>query len=121
MYDVLEDDKVSRVIGNVNCKVFNYQVQFISKDDGNDVAVRAYNLVKFPDEKQKAMILFANECNTKYRYFKFVVNCNSNVLQLEYDCTLCCTDSGQEALEILTRIMKIVDAVGEDLMHQIWS
>lgn len=66
-YDVLEDDKVSRVIGNVNGKVLDYQIQFISKDDGNDVAVRAYNLVKFPEEKQKAMILFANQCNSKYR------------------------------------------------------
>lgn len=32
-YDVLEDDKVSRVIGKVNGKVFDYRVQFISQDN----------------------------------------------------------------------------------------
>ena len=118
-YKIWEKDKDSRILVNVNDRILNYQIQFILTDDSNDVAIRALQ-VKFPKEKQKAMILFANQCNSKYRALKFVVRCDDNTMEIEYDCTHNC-NPGSEAFEILVHILKTGHAIDTDLMKQVWA
>lgn len=120
-YDILEDENGSRVICGINGKCITYRVQFVSTDEDNDVAVRAFDLVKFPEEKQTDMIIFANECNMKYRYLKFDVNCKDNTFQAEYDLPVRSQNPGEIAFEILVRMMRILDDIGADMMRRVWA
>lgn len=119
--DIAEDDTSSRVICGVNGKYIDYRIQFVSPDDDNDVAIRVFDLVKFPEEKLTTMISFANECNSKYRFIKFVANCGDNSLQMEVDCPQSIQDPGAVALEMVVRILRIVDELGSEMMRRVWA
>ncbi|MGM9605276.1 MAG: YbjN domain-containing protein [Faecousia sp.] len=120
-FDTIESDTSSRLICGINGKYVTYKIQFISLDDDNDVAVRAFDLVKFPEEKKTDMILFANECNSKYRFVKFVVNGNDNTLQLEVDLPSKNEEPAEIAFEMLIRILRIMDEMGADMMRRVWA
>lgn len=119
-YDIHETESSSRIVCGISGKYFSYDVQFISRDDDSDVAVRAFDLATIPQAKEADMILFANECNRKYRFFKFVVNPDDHTMQAEYDCTMSGTNPGEACFEILLRLMKILDEMGADMMRRIW-
>lgn len=120
-YDILDNEKLSAVICGVKSKFVTYKIQFISRDEDNDVAIRAFDLVKFPEEKRADMLTFANECNSKYRFVKLVVNCTDNTLQMEYDMPLASGDVGEIALEALARIMNVMNKISEDMMRRVWA
>lgn len=119
--NVVEGDSSSMVVCGINGKYITYKIQFISRDDDNDVAIRAFDLVKFPEEKREDMIHFAHECTAKFRYAKFVANLNDNTMQLEYDMPVTCTNPGDIAVEMLLRIMRMLDDVGADMMRRVWA
>lgn len=119
-YDIVETESSSRVVCGIGGKHISYKVQFISLDDDSDVAVRAFDLVTFPKAKEDAMIRFANECNRKYRYAKFVANLDDRTMQMEYDCTVSTVDPAESAFEILLRIMKMLDEMGDEMMRRVW-
>ena len=84
------------------------EILFISRDDDNDVSVRVIHICKVPDNKLAPMILAVNECNNKFRYVKFVMDKDRDI-NLEYDMPLKNNDVGEIAVELLIRIMKIMD------------
>lgn len=120
-HDVKETEKLSVVSCGIRSKFITYRIQFISRDEDNDVAIRAFDLVKFPEEKRADMLTFANECNSKYRFVKLVVNCTDNTLQMEYDMPLASGDVGEIALEALARIMDVMNKISEDMMRRVWA
>lgn len=120
-HDVQETGNLSVVSCGVRSKFITYRIQFISRDEDNDVAARVFDLTKFPEEKLADMLAFANECNGKYRYVKLVVNCKDNTLQMEYDMPLASGDVGEIALETLARIMDVMNKISEDMMRRIWA
>ena len=120
-YDTIESGTSSRLVCGINGKYVTYKIQFISLDDDNDVAVRAFDLVKFPEEKKADMTLFANECNSKYRFVKFVVNGNDNTLQLEVDLPAKNEEPAEISFEMLVRIIRIMDEMGADMMRRVWA
>lgn len=81
------------------------------------MAIRVFNLARFPEEKQADMLAFANECNSKYRFLKFVVDCNGNTLQAEYDLPQGNQNVVEAAIEIFVRIMDILNKIGADMMR----
>lgn len=120
-YDTVDDSRSSRIICGINGKDITYKVQFISLDDDNDVAIRAFDLVKIPRNKLDKMILLANQYNKKYRFVKFVVNTDDNTLQLDVDLPVKNEHPAEIAFEVLLRIMKILDEVSADFMRCIWA
>ncbi len=63
-----------------------------------------------------------NQCNQKFRYFKFVMN-DDNDVSVEYDFPVEASDYtlGQEVVEILMRMMHVLDECYPVLMRAIWS
>ena len=94
---------------------------FISNSDGNDVAVRAANLVKFPPERLDKIYAACNDVNRRYRYAKFVVDTAKNVVNMEIDIPSRCENVGTVAEEMLVRALSILDAVYPQLMQATWA
>jgi len=95
-------------------------VHYISSDDDNDVKVVILSFVKVPASKREKVIMVLNDMNNKYRYLKFVMS-EDNDVRVEYDFPLKITNPGDVAVEILIRMMKILDDVYPELMKAIWS
>ena len=93
----------------------------ISKSEGNDVAIRAANLVKFPPERLEKLYAVCNAINRKYRHAKFVVDPDKNVVTMEMDIPSRCENVGAVAEELLVRAVSILDAVYPQLMQATWA
>lgn len=101
----------------------NVRVQFVSTDNDNDVGIRLFGMVNnVAESKVDRMIRVINECNNQYRYVKFVLDKDRDVI-IEYDIPLRSGDTtvGAEACEIFVRIMKIADDAYPKFMKVIWS
>lgn len=99
------------------------RVQFISRDNDNDVAIRLFRMVNnVAESKVNKMTEAINECNNQYRYLKFVLDADRDV-NIEYDIPVKAGDDtvGAEACEIFVRIMKVADEVYPKFMKVIWS
>ena len=94
---------------------------FLSNAEGNDVAVRAANLVKFPPERLDKLYAACNDINRRYRFAKFVVDPEKDVVNMELDIPSRCENVGAVAEELLVRAVSILDAVYPQLMQATWA
>ena len=119
---IREADGMSLVEASFNGRNFaNATFYFISNSEGNDVAIRAANLVKFPPERLEKLYAVCNTVNRKYRHVKFVVNPDKNTVNLEIDIPSSCTNVGAVAEELLIRAVSVLDAVYPKLMQATWA
>lgn len=85
-------------------------VRFISRDDDNDVAVRAYDIVNdVSSDKLQRVQDACNILNEKIRYLKFYLG-KDGCVDAEYDFPLKMTDDsvGEAAVEMFIRFMHII-------------
>lgn len=96
------------------------KVRFISTDNDNDVAVRAYRIVSTNADKLPKVLKAINELNNKYRYIKFVVD-EDNDINAEYDLAVRTGNVGPVCVEIFIRFMNIIDEAYPVLMQAMWA
>ena len=94
---------------------------FLSNTDGNDVALRVSGVVKFPPERLARLYEVCNELNRKYRYAKFVIDPEKNVVNMEMDIPSSCENVGAVAEELLVRAVAILDESIPRLMQATWA
>lgn len=94
----------------------SYRIRFISRDDGNDVAVRAYSLISVDQSHRTKVLTVLNELNYKYRYIKLILDSDGDV-NLEYDYPVHCPDPAASAGELIDRFTKIIDDIYPELMR----
>ena len=105
----------------VNGKAATYSFLFIKDDDvGNDVAVRIFDIVKFPENRRDKGYEILNRIQQQYRYIRLNMNDEGEV-NAEYDFPVEYSNIGQGAIEILIRITQILDDVYPDMMRAIWG
>ncbi|MCR4760417.1 MAG: YbjN domain-containing protein [Oscillospiraceae bacterium] len=112
-------DEFSAVHIGINTESTSFEARFISRSDENDVALRIFNLLKFPPERTESMLLAVNECNFKYRFLRFVVDTKNNAVDACYDFTGHSGIFGETAYELLLRSASIIDNCYPVLMHEI--
>ncbi len=93
----------------VNIKTTSFEALYISRSEKNDVAMRIYNLLKFPPEKMDAMLEAVNEANKQFRFFKFSIDSDSYSVDAAYDFTIEAGNLGECACELLLRAAGIID------------
>lgn len=98
----------------------SYRIRFISHDDDNDVSVRVYSLISVEADQREKVILALNDLNIKYRFIKFVLDDDGDV-NMEYDYPVKCPDPSASALEMVIRIVKMVDDAYPALMRAMWA
>ena len=97
------------------------EILFISRDDDNDVAVRAWGFVSgIAKEKRDKMIGVVNAMNDRFRYVKFVLD-DDDDLNLTYDIPMTVTNVGEVAREIISRFVNIADEAYPEFMKALWA
>ena len=112
-------DEFSAVHVGINTKNASFEARFISRSEENDVALRIFNLMKYPSERTESMLLAVNQCNFKFRYLRFSLDTNNNTVDASYDFTMATDDIGEVAYELLMRSASIIDDSYPELMKEI--
>ena len=123
-YTVHENEDSSRIYARFSINNGpGLTVQFISRDDDNDVSIRLFRLIGDVSKEKKGKICsVVNECNRKYRFLKFTFD-EENDVNIEYDLTAASSDDsiGLQACELFMRIMDIANEVYPLFMQAMWS
>lgn len=119
---IKETDETSAVRAGVGADNFSYELLFISSDDDSDVAVRAFDLLRIPENKRESILPAINQLNRRFRFYKFSMDDDGDI-RAEYDFPLRTPmdQVGEFAYELLVRSMDIFDKAYSDLMKAIWA
>ncbi len=112
-------DEFSAVHVGINTTNASFEARFISRSEDNDVALRIFNLLKFPAERLESMQLAVNNCNFKFRYLRFSIDTKNYSVDASYDFTISTDDIGEAAYELLMRSAGIIDDSYPELMKEI--
>lgn len=99
------------------------RVDFISRDDDNDVAMRVFGLLNnVAADKADAVLKVVNECNSSYRFLKFVFD-KDNDVNIEYDFPTSLGDKevGRTACVLFANVWSIAEKVYPEFMKAIWG
>lgn len=117
--DQVGEDWVLRA--GVNGKASSYTFLFIKDDDvGNDVAVRIFDIVKFPPERRDKGLALLNNIGREYRFIRLNMN-DAGEVSAQYDFPVEYGNIGEGAIEILIRFTQILDECYPQLMKAIWG
>lgn len=97
----------------------SYRIKFISRDNDNDVAVRVFAFVHSEQKNAEKLYPVLNQLNVKYRYFKLCFDSDGDV-NLEYDYPVK-SNPEESALELVVRIVKIIDEAYPLIMRALWN
>ena len=75
---------------------------------GEDLAVRVFQYVTVPTEREAEALRACNEANGKYRFVKFAYHDNGSVV-LEMDMPSETREVGSVAMELLYRLLDVAD------------
>lgn len=93
---------------------------FFDKDGAPLVSYKCWEIAKFPADKKAAGILACNALNAKYRWVKFYVD-DENDLIAEMDTLVDEETCGIECATSVQRIVGIVDEAYPVIMKSIWA
>ena len=97
------------------------RVVLIFDKDGGSVALRCFNIAKVPEDKLMAAYVALNELNGKFRWVKLHVD-EDREITAEDDAVISPESAGAECLELIVRMIDIVDNnVYGEMMKLIWS
>ena len=100
--------------------ISSVRVIFFFDDNEHSVHLIAPQIVKVPESKKANIYRLINEINQKYRWVKFYMNSEGNVM-IDADCILDMETCGQECLEIMQRTADIANDAYPILMREIWN
>ena len=117
-YSLQENDRVLMGFNLDNTDSIDIIIDF--DDDGDSVHFVALGIARVPENKIANVLLALNQTNMNYRWVKWFVNDNRNIMA---DCDAVIEDQtvNDECLEIVLRLVNIVDAVYPDLMKAIYA
>ena len=119
-YSELDNTTVSIVYAGEKAPSISILVSFDA--DGNNYSeFGCYSIgaVK-KDEKYANAIVLCNDLNKQYRWVKFFVDDNRNIVA-KADAILEYSSAGSTCLEMVTRLVSIIDSCYPDFMKLMWS
>ena len=108
-YDLTGDnqDRIITGMGLENKDGIKFLIAF--DDSETSVAIRAFDIAKFPQDKMPEMFVLANMLNSKFRWIKFVVDPEDCTISAEDDAVIQLDSCGAEIFELCLRMANIVD------------
>ena len=116
------NEKYDMVELNCNCSnmprvIFNI---FFAEDGA--MSLRAFNLVRFPEDKLPVMLATVNHLNNEFRFIKFTVNTDDYTVQGSVDFYFREQDDvARISFESVLRSMNICDNAYPEMMKALWS
>ena len=101
--------------------VYNHiEINLVFDNDGSTAHVVTSPIASVPGEKTAKLLLVLNECNNRFRWVKFYLDEDNDVI-VNADVILSEQGAGAECLEIVMRTASIMNDAYPDIMKAIWS
>ena len=114
-YKVMEKDysviRVGFSLDNTDCDTY-----LIFGDDSEDLHLISRLDLKIPESKFEKMYKICNNLNKRFRWLKFFVNEDQNVIQAEDDAVIQVESAAEEAFELMLRTNSIIDEAFPEVM-----
>ncbi len=93
----------------------------IFDDDGDGiVALRCWEIADVPAEKFSDILAICNELNNKFRWVKFSIDKDNDIVA-SLDAYIDETTCGEECASLVRRMIGIVDEAYPDIMKGLWG
>ena len=115
----LEDGRTVCICG-VSGLNTRYDVTVIFDADERHIALRVFQLLKVPIDRMGQILELMNALNHQFRWIKFTVD-QDNDVSLQADAIVDSHTCGTVSVELLVRIMKIIDEAYPQFMKVIWA
>ena len=118
--DELENPMIVLGFGGGDFTFTHVAIHVIFDDDGGSAQIISSPIASTPVEKAARVMLTLNECNAKFRWTKFYLDdendviSNGDVLFDEQNCADAC-------IEMIMRTINIIDEAYADIMKAVWD
>ena len=90
------------------------------KDNHNGVHFMCGGFCKAPENKLSALLMACNAANKQYRWIKFYIGDNQDIMA-EDDAILDMANVGEECIELVARMVRVVDEAYPSFMKAIYA
>ena len=104
----------------ISGKDAQYTLTFVFDENGHTVCIRVFDLINVPDSKRFQMLELINTLNRDYRWTRFFLSKDSK-MQVQIDHMIDGGKGPQHMVELMIRLMRIVDDIYPRLMKLIWG
>ncbi len=118
-YTVHDDHVINVSYTGENLKNISIYV-FFDKEGSNHVQFYCGDIADFSSKEEVVALQVCNELNAEFRWVKFYVNKDKEVVAT-LDATLDITSSGDECVELLGRVVSIVDESFPKIAKARWA
>lgn len=118
-YNETSDGVISIIYNTENAKSVKVLAGF-DDNDQNRVTFITFAIGEFPKEQFAKALVTCNSLNNQYRWVKFYVD-DDNCVTVSSDAILDDATCGEECLEYVLRMIRIVDDVYPEFMKVRWA
>ncbi len=119
-YSVEEMESDTAVTVGFSMNNTSLRIRIFFDDDNKHVALRCFGFVKVTQEQFANALITCNKCNQEYRWVRFVIDDDLDVNAYD-DAVTTPESSGDEIVELMTRMFQIVDECYPTFMKNIWA
>ncbi len=94
---------------------------FSFDNDGSYLSIYGYDFIKVKPDLYDKIVWVVNECNSTYRFVKFILNKERGEIMLKIDAVVQLDSIAEEAFELMVRSGQIVDDAYPEFMKAMWA
>lgn len=114
-----EDEGVCRVGFNLEQTEISIFVKF--GEDCTDAHFVGHDFVKIPENKKDIVYKLCNQCNSDFRWVKFVWDEENARISMQCDAVIQLDSCAEETFEIVMRMARIADQSYPTFMKAMWA
>ena len=115
-----ERPMISMNFGGGDFSYTHITINVIFDEDGESAQVLTSPIASVPPEKTSRLLLTLNDCNTKFRWVKFYLDADNDVIA-DGDVLFDEQNAADVVIEMVMRAASIIDDAYADIMRGIWS
>ena len=122
-FDHVDDYEKPMIVLNFGGGDFSYThvaIHVVFDEDGESAQILTSPIASVPAEKTAKLLLVLNECNHKFRWIKFYLDDDNDVIA-DADVIFDEQNSCDVCIEIVMRTASIIDDAYSEIMKDIWS
>lgn len=97
------------------------EIKLIFNDENTNVAFKSFNICKVAENKKPMIYKICNSLNEKYRWAKFYIDEDDNTITVDCDALVQPDYCGRVCLELIYRLVNIIDGAYPDIMRGLWG
>ncbi|MBQ9000879.1 MAG: YbjN domain-containing protein [Eggerthellaceae bacterium] len=118
--DEYDNPMISLSFGGGDFSYTHVAIHLVFDLDGESAQVVTSPIANAPGEKTSKMLLILNECNHKFRWVKFYLD-NDNDVVANGDVIFNEQNAGEACIELVMRTASIIDDAYPEIMKGIWG